>query len=82
MTQYFPKISVAVAKVQKGAIQVNDLLAFEGEKTKFQQKITSLQMDHKPVTLARVGSEVGIQVNEEVHAGNKVYRVDSVSPGR
>ena len=82
ITHFFPKVNAAVVKVQKGAIQVNDLLVIEGKATHFRQKVTSLQMDHQPVNLARVGEEVGIQVQQKVREGDQVYRVDYVSPSR
>lgn len=82
MTNFLPNINVAIVKVQKGAIQVNDMLAFEGPQTKFRQKITSLQKDHEPVKLARVGQEIGMKVDQEVYEGDEVFRVDSVSGNR
>ncbi|MSR76971.1 MAG: hypothetical protein EXS63_01920 [Candidatus Omnitrophica bacterium] len=82
VTQYLAELSVAIVKVQKGAVQVNDLLAFEGEKTKFRQKITSLEMNHQPVTVGRVGEEVGMKVQDPVIEGDQVFRVDYVSAGR
>ncbi len=76
VTHYFDKAQVAVIKVQKGAIQVNDLLSFEGSTGSFRQKITSLQIDHNPVKLARVGQDVGAQITQEVHEGDQVYRLE------
>lgn len=76
MTHYFDKAQVAVIKLQKGSIQVNDLLSFEGAAGSFRQKITSLQIDHNPVKLARVGQDVGAQIEKEVHEGDQVYRVE------
>ena len=82
VTQYLANISVAIVKVQKGAVQTNDMLAFEGPQTKFRQKITSLEMNHQPVTVGRVGEEVGMKVQTPVAEGDQVFRVDYVSANR
>ena len=78
VTHYFPKVQAAIVKVQKGAIQLNDLLFFEGATTNFRHKVTSLQKDHQAVTVGRVGEEVGVQVNQLVNEGDQVYRVDYI----
>ncbi len=80
ITHFFDKANVAVVKVQKGALQVNDLVSIEGSETNFRQKITSLQIDHQNVNVARVGQEVGLQVQNIVKEGDQIFRVDYVRP--
>lgn len=72
---YFDKINVAVIKF-KDAVKVGDTIRIAGgEKTDFEQKISSMQEDHKEIAKAKKGQEVGLKVKEKVHEGYKVYKV-------
>lgn len=76
VTHFFPKVNAAVVKVQKGSLRVDDFIVVEGPSTNFRLKVTSLQMNRKPVTLARLGEEVGIEVPNPVNEGDIVYRLE------
>jgi putative protease len=71
---YFPKVKAAVIKVKKGPISVNDILYFKGHTTNFKQKISSMQIDHKPIQKATKGKEIGIRVKKRVRITDKVYK--------
>jgi translation elongation factor EF-1alpha len=71
---YFPKVKAAVIKVKKGPICVNDILYFKGHTTSFKQKISSMQIDHKPIQKATKGKEIGIRVKKRVRITDKVYK--------
>lgn len=75
VTHYFSDISVGVIKVS-GPISVGDeIRIMGGENTDFNQKIVSMQVDHKVVKKAKKGESVGLKVKEKVRDGYKVYRV-------
>ena len=74
ITHYFAKPEVGVVKL--GAeIKIGDILHFRGHTTDFQQKITSMQVDHGAVESATAGTEVAIKLKERVRSGDEVYVV-------
>jgi len=46
-----------------------------GQETDFNQKVSSIQIEHKDVKLAKKGNSVGIKINEKVHDGYRVYKI-------
>ena len=72
ITHYFSKIGVAVVKVEK-PLKVGDTIRIKGAHDDFTQKIDSMQVEHKSVTEAKPGDEVGMKVAGEVHEHDKVY---------
>jgi len=73
ITHYFSKIGVAVVKIEK-ALKVGDTIRIKGMHDDFTQKIESMQVEHKNVTEAKPGDEVGMKVAQEVHEHDKVYK--------
>lgn len=74
ITHYFPRPEVGVVKVS-AEIKVGDVLRFRGHTTDFEQKVTSMEIEHSGVEAAAPGSEVAIKVGERVRKGDEVYRV-------
>ncbi len=72
---YFAHIDVVAIEVNAEGIKVGDTLHFKGHTTDFKQKITSMQVDHKSVEEAPVGSDVGIKVKDRVRTHDHVYKV-------
>jgi translation elongation factor EF-1alpha len=73
ITHYFSKIGVAVVKVEQ-VLKVGDMLRIKGMHADFVQKVDSMQVEHKNVTEAKPGDEVGMKVAQEVHEHDKVYK--------
>jgi hypothetical protein len=71
---YFDKIKVAIIKVTS-PIRVDDSLIFEQQSGLFEQTITSMQLDRKDISLARSGTDIGVQVIIEPTVGTNVYKV-------
>ncbi|MFH1346682.1 MAG: hypothetical protein ABIH10_00325 [Spirochaetota bacterium] len=74
VTHYYDKIGVAVVKFSK-AVEVGDEIQFKGTHTDFNQKINSMQYDHKSIEKAKKGEEVGMKVEDKVKEGDKVFGV-------
>ena len=72
---YFAHIDVVAIEVTAEGIKVGDTLHFKGHTTDFTQKITSMQVDHKSVEEAPVGTDVGIKVKDRVRTHDHVYKV-------
>jgi putative protease len=74
ITHYFTNISVAVIKLSAG-IKVGDKISIEGATSNIQQKISSMQIEHKKVESAKKGQSIGLKVKDRVREGDKVYKV-------
>jgi len=72
---YFAHIDVVAIEVTAEGIKVGDTLHFKGHTTDFTEKIMSMQVDHKSVEEAPVGSDVGIKVKDRVRTHDHVYKV-------
>jgi len=75
VTHYFPHVKAGVIKISKGSVSVGDTVRIKGHTTNFKQKISSMQVDNKPIESADTGKEIGIQVKKRVRGGDKVYKV-------
>lgn len=75
ITHYFRKIKVAVIKL-KAELKVGDTIRIVGgEKTDFEQKIKSMEVDHKKIKTAKARKSVGLKIKKKVREGYKVYKV-------
>lgn len=72
---FFNKISVAAIKVTDGELRIGDTIHIVGATTDFTQKVESMQMNKKPIEIARPGDEIGIKVKERVREKDIVYKV-------
>jgi len=74
VTHFYTHIKVAIVKF-KQPIKVGAKLRFEGATTKFEDKILSMQFDHKAIKLAPKGKEIGLKVKKRAREGDVVYLV-------
>ncbi len=65
VTHYFPHVEAAVVKLKK-PLSVGDTVLIKGITTNFEQKIESMQIDHRPIQKAKKGDEIGLQVKDRV----------------
>jgi hypothetical protein len=71
VTHYYDRLSVAVLTLTR-PLQLNAVIHFLGKSTDFQQQVTSMQVDHQPVTAAKAG-EVALEVKQKVRPGDAVF---------
>ncbi len=74
VTHYFPHVNAAVLRIKLGDIRIGDELHFKGHTTDFKEKVVSMQIDHKPVLIARKGDDFGVEVASRVRAGDLVFK--------
>lgn len=74
VSHYFGRIRVAGVSIS-AQIAVGDNVLFIGHTTAFEQTITSMELDHRPVEVAEPGQEVGIRVIDRVRKSDHVYRL-------
>lgn len=71
---YFDKIDVAIIRLTN-PLRKDDLILIEKTDGLFEQKVNSMQIDRKDVSIARTGSDVGIKVMFKPKVGGTVYKV-------
>jgi len=74
ITHYFDRIKVCVVKLTQGTVLIGDKLTIIGPKTKFIQKVWSLQIESEDVKVAKKGQLIGLKVDKIVAVGDKVYK--------
>jgi U32 family peptidase len=77
ITHYFDKIGVAVLTVTDDPVKVGDMIRIGEFGVGVDQKVESMEVDHKSVKEAKKGDEVGLKVIEEVKKGDEVYKISS-----
>lgn len=75
ITHYFSNIDVAVINLISPLKVKDKIRIIGGQETDFEQKVISMQVDHKEVKIGKKGQEVGMKVAEKVHDGYKVYKI-------
>ncbi len=75
VTHYFDHLNVAVLSLTD-AIRLGDTLHFQGHSTDFNQEVTSLQIEHKPVDAAKPGEDVAIKVTQRVHPNDAILKAE------
>lgn len=73
VVHYYGHLEVAIVRFDK-PVEVGTKIHFKGATTDFEDTISSMQYDHKPIDKAGEGQEVGIKVREKVREGDKVYQ--------
>lgn len=74
VTHFFSKINVAVVSLKSG-LEVGDKILIEGAHTSFEQKVGSMQIEHKKIDKAKKGQAIGLKVKDRVREGDSVYLV-------
>lgn len=71
---YYPKVKAAAVRLSK-KVKVGDEVHIVGHGDDFKEKVTSLQLDHRPIQEGQPGQSVGLWVKERVHEGDDVLLV-------
>jgi hypothetical protein len=74
ITHYFDRIKVSVVKINQGTVLIGDKLTIVGQKSKFVQKVWSMQIESEDVKVARKGQLIGLKVDKPVVVGDIVYK--------
>jgi len=74
ISHYFDHIHVAALTLTE-PLRVGDTIHILGHSTDFQQKVTSLEIEHHAVEEARPGDDVGMKVIQKVHPHDKIFKL-------
>ena len=75
ITHFFSKINVAVVLIEEGLLKKGDTIRIKGNTTDFEQKVASMQVQHKEIEEAKPGDDIGMKMDQPVHEHDKVYKV-------
>jgi len=74
VAKFFPRPNAAVVELT-GGLKVGDRVWIKGMTTEFEQEVTSLQIEGQPITEAKAGEVIGLEVKERVRPNDIVYKV-------
>ncbi len=72
VTHYYPKIGVAILDLSS-QLSVSDEIVFSGS-TDYSQTVSSMQIEHEPVKVAKKGQTIGLKVDQPVKPGDEVIK--------
>ena len=75
VTHYFGGPSVAVVRMNAGALSVGEEIHFVGHTSDFTEKVTSMEVHHQRVETATVGDEVAIKVTARTRENDQVFKL-------
>jgi len=73
VTHFFTKISVAVIELT-APLAVGDTILIKGPTTDLEQRVESMQIEHKNVERAEAGQSIGLKVVQRVRENDTVYK--------
>ncbi len=74
VTHYYNHLSVAILKLEKGILRVNDHIHIKGHTSDFAQPVYSMEIDHVHVNEAGPGQSFGLRVREHAREHDVVYK--------
>lgn len=75
VTHYYTHLSVAVVRIESGALRVGDTIHIKGHTSDFTQKVESMEVDRVHVDEAKAGQSFGLRVKEHAREHDVVFRV-------
>jgi translation elongation factor EF-1alpha len=75
VTHYFDRPHVAIVKMMADQIAVGDTIHIKGAHTELTETVTSMEVEHRKIEVAKPGEEFGLQVADRVRTGDRVYKV-------
>jgi len=74
ITHYFGNIGVGIIGLTD-SLRVGDKIRVKDSAADFEQVVGSMQVDHKEISEAKTGDEVGVKLEQKAKEGDKVYKV-------
>ncbi len=74
LTHYYGKINVAIVKLS-ATLKIGDKIHLKGHEIDFEQTVSSMQVEHQNIEIAKKGEEIGLKVDQKIREGDEVYLV-------
>jgi putative protease len=75
VTHYYNRISVAVVRLHQ-PLAVGEFVSFVGHTTNFDQRVSSMEINHQQIASAEAGAEIAILVEDRVRKGDFLLSAD------
>ena len=75
VVSFFSIPCAALIEVKEGSLRIGDKIWIKGNTTDLVETVSSMQIEHTPVSEAIKGSQVGIKVSTKVRRHDRVYKV-------
>jgi len=75
VTHYFDRPHVAIVKMTAEEIKVGDQIHIKGAHTDLTETVTSMEVEHQKIEVAKPVVEFGLQVADRVRTGDRVFKV-------
>ncbi len=75
VTHFYDKLEVAVVQLTADLAVGEKIRFVRGSEDMFEQKVVSIQVEHKKVDSAKSGDVVGLKTDEKVREGTEVFRL-------
>lgn len=76
VSHYYDKIQVAVVKLTKGDLKIGDSVEFVAKDgSTFTQTVSSMQIEHANIDIAKSGDEFGLKVEKPVKTNSPINKV-------
>lgn len=79
ITHYFGKIDVGIVKLTS-SLKIGDFIRIQTHAGDFVQPVESMQINHKNISAARPGAEIGLKVAQKVKEGDLVFLAEKPKP--
>jgi translation elongation factor EF-1alpha len=73
VSHYYGHAGAAIIEMLEGELRVGDTLHFRGHTTDFYQRIERIEVEHRPVEVARTGDQVGVQISRTAREHDEVF---------
>jgi len=74
ITHYYSKINVAIVELSAN-IKAGDKIHIKGRETDFEQTVSSMQIEHQNVEIAKKGEVIGLKVDQKIREGDEIYLI-------
>jgi len=74
VTRFFDRMSVAVVQLE-GELLLGDWILIEGKRTRLEQQVTSMQINHQAIDKGAPGEEVAIKTDDVVRQNDEVFLI-------
>jgi translation elongation factor EF-1alpha len=74
VSNYFKNVKAAAIKLT-ASLKVGDKIKIVGGEKEVEMDVNSMQIDREDIEKAKKGDEIGLLVPEDVHKGNKVFKI-------
>jgi len=80
VVHFFDRICVAAVELTNDVTLGDSIRFVRRGQVLFEQKISSMQIEHDPVAAARGGQSIGLKTDEKVREGTRVYKIAPPDP--